>query len=69
MWFGGDNEVIVRVVYNHKKGANKLQVILCGERASFTQETIAKFVTKYGHPERMEWRCFVTPCSKGDQIS
>ena len=69
MWFEGDNEVIVRVVNNHKKGENKLQAILCGEHALFTHKTIAKFVTKYGHPEMMKWRSFVTPCSKGDQIS
>ena len=54
MWFEGDNEVIIRVAYSHYNGENKLQAILCGERALFTHKTIAKFVTKYGHPERMK---------------
>ena len=68
MWFEGDNAVIIRVVYNHYGGENKLQAILCVERALFTHKTVAKFVTIYGHPERMKWRSFVTPCSKRDQM-
>ena len=30
---------------------------------------VKKLVTKYGQPERMKWRSYVTPCSKDDQIS
>ena len=66
MWFEGDNDVMIRVVYNHYNGENKLQAILCGELAVFTHKTIAKFVTKCGRsPWEDEMTEFYNPLFQG----